>query len=307
MHIQQPQFQLAFLHPRYWGTWFSVALLYGISWLPYPLQMGMGKGIGRLFFRLLKSRRKVAERNLELAFPNMTETERQRLLRANFDNAGMALFEAGMGWWWPQWRLRKHGKITGLEHIQRIQKQGKGILAIAIHNMNIELNCTILGLQQPSVVFYRMHNNPLMEYFQFRGRSRANKYMIHKKGVREMIQALNDGEVCAYLPDQDYGPRRCEFVPFFGVKKTATTTGTLLFAKQADCETVFLLPLRTDKGYEIRVLPGLENFPSGDDRADLIRLNGQIEKMVLEAPEQYLWMHKRFKTRPPEEPQSLYQ
>ena len=172
------------------------------------------------------------------------------------------------------------------------------MLGLAIHNMNLEVNGRTIGLQHPSVGFYRRHNNPLMEYMQYHGRNRSNKYMVHKRDVPGLIEALNNKELCLYLPDQDYGRKRSEFVPFFGVKDAATTTGTLLFANAANCETVFLLPLRTKHGYKIKVLPGLENFPSGDDNYDVSRVNEMIETMVNEAPEQYLWMHRRFRSRP---------
>ncbi|WP_416307827.1 LpxL/LpxP family Kdo(2)-lipid IV(A) lauroyl/palmitoleoyl acyltransferase [Neptunicella sp. SCSIO 80796] len=306
MHVVKPVFQWSFLAPKYWPTWLAVSILYLVSWLPYRLQLWLGKGIGKLLSRLLKSRRKVAERNLQLCFPQMPEAQRQQILEQAMHNAGMALLESGMGWWWPDWRVKKWCSVEGYEHIQAILDKGKGVLGLAIHNMNLEINCRGIGMVHPSVVFYRRHNNPLMEYFQYHGRARSNKLMIHKKGVAEMLKSLNNGDLCVYLPDQDYGPKRCEFVPFFAVEETATTTGTMIFADKANCESVFLLPLRTERGYVIKVLPGLENFPSGDDKLDVARINRKIEEMIMVAPEQYLWMHKRFKTRPRDNKQSLY-
>ena len=146
-----------------------------------------------------------------------------------------------------------------------------------------------------------------MEYMQYHGRARSNKYMIHKRNVKGLIQALNKQEVCFYLPDQDYGRKRCEFVPFFAVAETASTTGTLLFAKEADCESVFIVSHRTKDGYSVKFLPGLKDFPSGDDKQDVARINQKVEELVLMAPEQYLWMHKRFKTRPSKDDPSLYE
>lgn len=306
MQVKAPRFQLAFFHPRYWLTWLSIAVLYVISWLPYKVQILMGKAVGHLLFKALKSRRKVAERNLELAFPDMDDNARQTLLKANLASAGIALFETGMGWWWPDWRVKPMGKVIGYEHVQAILDKGKGVMGLVIHNMNLEFSCRVMGLVHPSVVFYRKHNNPLMEYMQYHGRARSNRYMIHKRGISEMFKALNGGELCLYFPDQDYGPKRCEYVPLFAVKDAATTTGTLLFAGQSNCETVFIVPIRTPDGYEVRIFPGLEDFPSGDDKEDVARVNRKIEELVMMAPEQYLWMHKRYKTRPPENPESLY-
>jgi KDO2-lipid IV(A) lauroyltransferase len=305
--VLAPNFSLRFFLPKYWLTWLSIILLYCISWLPYRLQTYIGKGFGKLIKLLAKKRYEVARRNLELCFPNLTTKQRQDILNANLDCAGMAILEASMGWWWPTWRVQKMAEFEGYEHIEAILAKGKGVLAYAIHNMNLELAVRVAGLKNPSVAFYRKHNNPLMEYMQYHGRNRSNKYMVHKRDVKGLISALNDGEVCFYLPDQDYGRKKCEFVPLFDVPEVATTTGSVLFAKEANCETVFIIPLKTPDGYKIKVLPGLENFPSGDDKKDVGRINQMVEKMIMVAPEQYLWMHKRFKTRPSKTDVSLYE
>ncbi|MDN4501623.1 LpxL/LpxP family Kdo(2)-lipid IV(A) lauroyl/palmitoleoyl acyltransferase [Alteromonadaceae bacterium BrNp21-10] len=306
LHIRQPAFEWSFLLPKYWLTWIGIAFMYCISWLPYKLQIVLGRLLGKVLGKVAKSRMKVGKRNLELCFPDMPEGERETLLKKNMESAGIALLETGMGWWWPDWRVKKRSKTAGFEHVEAILAKGKGVFGIAIHNMNLEMNCRVMGLTHPSIVFYRRHNNPVMEYFQYRGRARSNKYLIHKRGVKDMLQSLDSGEFCMYLPDQDFGPKRCEFVPLFAVPDTATTTGTLLFAENANCESVFVLPLRTEDGYVVKIMPGLDNFPSGDHRNDVTRLNKKIEEMIMQAPEQYLWMHKRFKTRPHDNPSALY-
>ena len=304
--VVAPEFEIAFFLPRYWLTWLSILILYSISWLPYKIQQYLGKLLGRLLKVVAKKRYHVAKRNIELCFPEMDAQKRADILKANLDNAGMAILETSMGWWWPSWRVNRKAEFEGYQHIEAILAKGKGVLAYAIHNMNLEFSCRVLGRQYPSVVFYRKHNNRLMEYMQYYGRNRANKYMVHKRNVRGLIHALDDGELCIYLPDQDYGRTRCEFTPFFAVSDMATTKGSLLFAKKANCETIFLVSVRTDKGYKIIALPGLENFPSGDDKYDVTRINQMIEKMIMIAPEQYLWMHKRFKTRPNVDDPSVY-
>ena len=304
--VAAPRFKWSFLSPRFWPTWLSIVILYLISWLPYFVQVQIGKGLAFLLAKLGKKRVKVAERNLQLCFPDMPAEQRAKMLEQNVFNAGMAVLETSMGWWWPDWRVKNIATVEGYEHVEKILQKGKGVLGLAIHNMNLELGCRIAGLNSPSIAFYRKHNNPLMEYMQYHGRARSNKYMIHKRDVRGLIAALNEGEVAFYLPDQDYGRNRSEFVPFFAVKDVASTKGTLLFAKEANCECVFIVSMRTEKGYTVKFLPGLENFPSGDDKQDVARINQQVEEMVNLAPEQYLWMHKRFKTRPNEADPSLY-
>ena len=304
--VVAPEFEIAFLLPKYWLTWLSVFILYSVSWFPYSVQKSIGKLLGKSLKTIAKKRYNVAKRNLELSFPDFSQEKRQTILDANLDNAGMAVLETGMGWWWPTWRVTQKAEFEGYEHIEAILAKGNGVLAYAIHNMNLEFACRMAGLKYPSVVFYRKHNNRLMEYISYHGRKRSNKYMVHKRNVKGLISALDDGELCMYLPDQDYGRKKCEFTPFFAVPEVATTTGSLLFAKQANCETVFLVSVRTDNGYKIIVQPGLDNFPSDDDNYDVTRINQMIEKMIMLAPEQYLWMHKRFKTRPNTDDPSLY-
>ncbi len=306
--VLQPNFKVSYLLPKYWLTWIGVFILYTISWLPYRFQLFLGKIIGRLLYKIGSSRKKVALRNLELCFPEMTDAERQVMLKRNFENTGIALLETGMGWWWPNWRVKRKTKIIGLEHIEDAQKQGKGVLLLAMHYLSAEINCRAIGYGHPMVVFYRPHNNQLMEYFQFRGRGRSNKYMLGKRDVKGLLRALQDGEACVYLPDQDYGRNRSVFVPFFAVPEAASTTGTLIFARQKNSQTHMLIPTRNDdgSGYTLEIKPRLENFPTGDDTADVLRINQELEKAIMVKPEQYMWLHRRFKTRPNEDDPSLY-
>jgi KDO2-lipid IV(A) lauroyltransferase len=305
--VVAPEFEIEFFLPKYWLTWLSILILFSISWLPYKMQRYLGEFLGKLLKFVAKKRYQVAKRNIELCFPELSEQKRAAMLKANLENAGMAILETSMGWWWPTWRVQRKAEFEGYEHIEAIKAKGKGVLAYGIHNMNLEFASRVLGLKAPSVVFYRKHNNRLMEYMQYHGRNRANKYMVHKRNVRGLLNALDDGELCIYLPDQDYGRKMSEFIPFFAVPDVATTTGSLIFPKRANCESIFLVSMRTKTGYKMIALPGLENFPSGDDKYDITRINQKIEEMVLMAPEQYLWMHKRFKTRPNQDDPSLYE
>ena len=306
--VLQPNFKISFLLPKYWLTWFAVFILYSISWLPYKLQLGMGRAVGRLLLKMGSSRKRVALRNLELCFPEMTKQERQKMLKTNFENTGIALFETGMGWWWPNWRIKRKFTVLGVDNIEKAKAENKGVLILAIHNLSAEIFSRGFGHVHPLVIFYRPHNNQLMEFFQFRGRGRANKYMLGKRDVKGLIKALRDKESCLYLPDQDYGRNRSVFVPLFAVKKAASTTGTLIFARQKDTATMMMIPTRNDddSGYTIEITPCLENFPTQNDIEDVTRINQEIEKAIMRKPEQYMWLHRRFKTRPQENDLSLY-
>jgi len=306
--IEQPKFKWQFLKPRYWLTWLGVGFLYAISWLPYKWQLAMGRGLGRLFYKYVPKRTAVARRNLELCFPDKSSHDIETLLKQNIQNTGVAFFETGMAWWWPDWRMRRKLHVHGIEHLRAAQKEGKGVLLLLFHFLSLEVHARLMGFVQPSVGLYRPHNNAVMEYLQTRGRARSNKYMIQKNDVKGMIRALNRGDIAGYLPDQDYGRRRTVFAPFFAVPETSTTTGTLLFAKTADCNVVPTTCFRRDDGggYDITFYPAFENFPTADDIESVTRVNKMVEFAVEQSPTQYLWVHRRFKTRPNEDDPSLY-
>lgn len=304
--VVAPKFQWAFLLPKYWPTWLGIMVLYTLSWLPYFVLRWFGRGVGWLLSKLAKQRVKIAQRNIQLCFPEKSAEQQEALVKANLARAGMALFETIMGWWWPDWRVRRVGEVEGFEHVEAVLKQGKGVFGLALHNMNLELGCRVIGQKHPSIAFYRKHNNPLLDYMQYHGRNRSNKYMIHKRNSKALIDALNSHELCLYLPDQDYGRRGSLFVPFFAVEEAATTTATLMFARKADCVPLLITSQESAKGCKIKVYPPLDGFAEQEDEAALHRMNKEIEKIVAEQPESYLWMHKRFKTRPSKDAASLY-
>ena len=256
--------------------------------------------------KLAKSRVKVARRNIRLCYPQMSAEAQEELVKHNLRRAGMAVYETAMGWWWPDWRVRKHGVVEGFEHVEAILAANKGVFGMALHNMNLEFACRILGLKYPSIAFYRKHNNPLMDYLQYHGRARSNKYMIHKRNARALIAALDQGELCLYLPDQDYGRNQSIFVPFAGVKETATTTATMMFIRRTNSEPLIVTSQYTDKGYKVKFYPPMPQLKELEDVPALTLLNQNIADIINEQPESYLWMHKRFKTRPDPDAPSLY-
>ncbi|KLV08591.1 lipid A biosynthesis lauroyl acyltransferase [Photobacterium ganghwense] len=302
-----PTFTKALLHPRYWLTLVMIGLMYLISWLPYFIQFRLGQLLGRLGIRLLKKRQKTIVRNLELCFPEMSQEERDEMVKKNIDNTGLALFETGMAWFWPDIRVRRHVTYEGMEHIRQLEAEGKGVLLVACHSLNLELGARAFGMQTPGVGVYRPNKNPCFDYFQFKGRVRSNKYMIDRKDVKGMLRALRTAERVWYAPDHDYGRRRSTFAPLFAVEKACTTTGTSLLVDASKCAVVpFAMVRNTDSGqYTLKVFPPLDAFPHNDPDAAAAYTNKAIERSIMEAPEQYMWLHRRFKTRPEGEP-SLY-
>lgn len=302
----QDKFLRTFLHPRYWSTWFGLGVLWLLVQLPYPAIHKLGTSAGRISRRYLKRRESIARRNLELCFPTMHEDERERLIAQNFEALGMALLETGIAWFWPDKRVRKWFEVEGFEHFVAAKARNRGVMVVGVHFMSLELGGRVMGLCQPMMATYRKHNNPLMEWVQTRGRMRSNKAMIDRRNLRGMVSALKKGEAVWFAPDQDYGRDGSTFAPFFEVKDAATTNGTYVLSRLSRSVMLTVTMVRkTDKsGYSLFISPELEGYPD-DEQAAAEYMNKVIEKEILRAPEQYLWVHRRFKTRPQGQP-SLY-
>lgn len=294
-------FEIAFLHPRYWLLWFGLVIFWLITQLPYVVLLRLGRVLGAIMLRTVARRRHIVQRNLELCFPELSEQERKQLLRENFASMGIAFFEMAMSWWWPKTRLRRLVQIEGLEHLQAAQAQQQGVILMAIHFTTLEIGAALLGQQHTIDGMYRAHNNPVFDYVQRRGRERhnADAQAIEREDVRGMLRVLRQGRAIWYAPDQDYGPKQSLFVPLFGVP-AATVTATSKFAKLGRAQVIPMTQTRLPRGqgYLIKIEPPLADFPGASDEQDCIRLNQWVEQAIVKQPEQYLWAHRRFKTRP---------
>lgn len=295
-------FKQGLLHPRYWLTWFGVGVLWLWVQLPYPLLMKMGDWLGRFSMRFLKRRVSIARQNLQLCFPHYTQTHIDQIVSQNFSSLGRALIETGMGWFWSDARIHKWCSVSGLEHLISAGAKGKGVLVIGVHFMTLELGGRVMGVNHPMMAVYRPHNNKVMEFIQTRGRSRSNKAMLDRRNLRGIVKALKSGEAVWFAPDQDYGPKGSSFVPFFAVDQAATTNGTFTIARLAKPAilTVVLIRRPDGKGYQLMIEPELDDYPlaDNDEHAAAAYINRKIEQEIMRAPEQYLWLHRRFKTRP---------
>ena len=301
--MDRPQFRAYFLHPRFWPLWLGLGLLWLVALLPYRVLMLLGRGLGALMYRLARSRREIAARNLELCFPELSVAERERLLRENFASTGMTFFEMAISWWWPAARLRRLGTIEGIEHIRQAEAEGQGVILMALHFTTLEMGGGLLGMAQGMYGMYRPHKNPLFDYVQRSGREQRLLGVIGRDDVRGMLKLLRAGAVIWYAPDQDYGAQRSLFVPLFGVP-AATVTATSKFARLGKARVIPFTQERLagNSGYRVVVHPPLADFPGESEEADCLRINQWIETAIRQHPEQYLWAHRRFKTRPPGEP-----
>ncbi|MFP3014488.1 MAG: Kdo(2)-lipid IV(A) acyltransferase [Arsenophonus sp.] len=298
--IKVSTFKISYLYPQYWLTWLGIVLLYLSVSLPYPMIHLIGTRLGRFLKFILKKRLQIVERNLELCFPYMNEDKRKEMINKNFESVGMGLFETGMAWFWSDKRVQRWFIIKGQNNIKKIQLTGQGIIVVGIHFLTLELGARIFGILNPGIGVYRPNNNPVINWMQTWGRLRSNKFMLDRKDIKGMVRNLKKGEILWYAPDHDYGPRKSVFVPFFAVKYTATTIGTHILAKLAKPAIIPFIPKRLEnaKGYELLIHPAITSLQQKDEKSTAIFMNKLIEKKIMQAPEQYMWLHRRFKTRP---------
>ncbi|SPT69629.1 LpxL/LpxP family Kdo(2)-lipid IV(A) lauroyl/palmitoleoyl acyltransferase [Anaerobiospirillum thomasii] len=298
----QAKFELRMLHPVFWGSWAAIITLYlCVTLLPYRAILGLGRTVGHLMQRFMKSRAYVLERNMDLAFPDMDKAKKDKLIHDIFENSGMALFETGIAWFWSDKRLLKLAHIDENEQKKACQLAAANTrtLVFTCHFVTLEIMARLYALLiKPGVGVYRASDHPVWEYIQVRGRLRSNLALIDRSDPRSMIKALMQGHPIWYAPDQDYGIKASVFVPFFGVDKAATVTGTHDLAKVKGVIVQPAFTIRKADGYHLYVKDALENFPGEDEVFDTARCNKILEDIISMAPEQYLWMHRRFKTAP---------
>lgn len=287
-----------FYAPRYWPTWLGLLLLWMLAHLPFSLQIQLGRLIGRLSYYLARERREICRINLALCFPELSEAECEQLLRRTFASNGIGIMEAAMSWSRNPEDFRDRVTISGLENLRNARAEGRGVLLVGAHFTTLEMAGALFSLYDTMDVTYRKHKNPLFEAVMTNGRKRFFG-VIERENVRETIRSLKGGNVLWYAPDQDYGLKHSVFAPFFGVE-AATITATARFARVNDSPVVFFSHHRNedDRGYHMEFSPPLENYPSGDEVADATRINQIVEQAVRKHPDQYLWLHKRFKTQP---------
>jgi len=307
--MARPEFHAQLLHPRYWATWFGFGVWYLLGKLPYRVQLILGRGLGWLLARVVPRRRKIACANISLCFPELTEQQRQKLVDEVMESVGIAFFETGMAWFWPVSRLRRQMSIDGVEHLEAAKRDGVGVILMALHFTHIDIGAKLLGLQFSIDGSYRPHKNSVFDYVQRNGRERHTMegQAIPREDVRGMVKALRKGRAIWYAPDQDYGRSHSIFVPFFGVP-AATLTAMSQLSRLGKARVIpFTQTRKSDgSGYQLIVHPPLDDFPSGDEHRDCVAVNTIVETLIRQQPGQYLWVHRRFKTRPEGEA-DLYQ
>jgi KDO2-lipid IV(A) lauroyltransferase len=280
----------------------GIFVLWLLHFLPLPVLAPIGQGMGMLAYALIGKRRRIARTNLRLCFAELSAAERERLLRAHFRAFGRALLESSIAWWSSPERLRRVVRLEGTEHVDAVK--GQAAIAFVPHFVGIELEGMRMSLDYQGAAVYVKQKDPYVDTFLKRRRERfpGSRMILRQEGVKAIVSAFRSGRALQLSPDMDLGARDSIFVPFFGVQ-AATVPALPRIARLAGARIVPLVirQLPWGRGYVASFYPPWENFPTGNVMEDTRRMNAFLEERIREMPEQYLWTHRRFKTRPPGE------
>ncbi|HCI53833.1 MAG TPA: lipid A biosynthesis acyltransferase [Gallionella sp.] len=278
---------------------FGVLILWLIHFLPFRLIVAIGNGLGALLYLLAAERRRIGDINLALCFPNMNECERKKLLRAHFAMFARGLIERSILWWASAERIQRLIRVEGLEHFEAIK--GQPAILLTPHFVGMDAGGQWVAQHADTVCMYANQKNVYLTELLLKKRARFRTQLLYSRqqGLRPIIKGMRVGMPFIYPPDQDQGVKDGAFIPFFGVP-AATMTSVSRIAQMTGAKVVPSITrvLPGCEGYVLTFYPAWENYPSGDEVLDARRMNEFIEQRILEMPDQYFWLHKRFKTRP---------
>ena len=282
-----------------------LSLMWLLHWLPLPILAALGRGLGRLLFLLGKARRRVTLINLGLCFPGMTPAQKTLMARRHFEAFGRSFLERGLLWWASEARIRRLVQVTGREHLDTLYGKRPVILLVP-HFVGLDMAWTRMSMDYDMSGIYANQKNLLFNAALYKGRARFGKSLMlsRQESTRKGLKAMKAGMPFFYLPDMDFGERDTIFVPFFGYP-AATITGLSRLARLAGAVVIPVISHINRDGYLIEIGAPWADFPGESIEGDTRRMNAYIESEVLKMPEQYYWVHKRFKTRPPGE-KSVY-
>lgn len=302
------KFYYQFLLPKYWLNWLSIVLLMLLAILPWPIQRIIAHALAHISWNILKSRKKTTIINLRLCFPEWSDQQVYQNGKQVFHDMLLGVFETLNAWYKPHW-FKNRVSIEGLEHIQNAQRTGYGVLLLGTHSTLLDAGGYICSKYFEPDVVYRPQNNPLLDMLIYRCRATIYKTQIDHDDMRGLIKHLKTGNAIWYSPDQDFGLKQGVMAPFFG-EPAATVTAHRRFLKISKAVAIPLYFYRDsdDKNphYKILIEPKLNQMPSDNELEDATRVNFIIEQQLRLAPTQYMWFHRRFKTRPKGYP-NIYQ
>ena len=290
------------------GARLLLALLWSLHWLPLSVQAAIGRAFGKLLYAVAGSRRAVALRNLALCFPQRSAAEREQLAREHFRWLGRSILERGLLWYASPARLRRLIHVEG--DVSLAERSERPVMWLVPHFMALDVAgaSVLLFQKRKGISIYQEQSNAVMDRAIRRGRLRLGNAEIFPRddSAKALLRAIRRGDAFFNLPDMDFGERDAAFVPFFGVP-AATLLAPSRLARALDMvvQPVLAEMLPGGQGYRVRFMPPWSHFPTDDAVADTAMMNRWIESEIRRDPAQYLWVHKRFKTRPSGEP-SLY-
>jgi KDO2-lipid IV(A) lauroyltransferase len=290
----------ALLAPRHWPLWLLVCTTWLAVRTPLRVQFALGRGVGALLHAFARERRHIAETNVRLCFPDLDAAGRAVLVRRTFASVGLGVLDTARAWFRDPARYRDRVDVDGIEHLEAAAQSGRGVLLVGAHFTTLDFAGALLSLFADIDVVYRRNRNPVVEWLMRRGRERLYGAVVERKDTRTLLRRLDAGRTLWYAADQDYGRKVSVFAPFFGVD-AATISVTSRLARRQGAAVLFFSHFRDERAgrFSLRLSPPLDGYPSGDDVADATRLNAVIEREIRRDPAQYLWLHRRFKTRPP--------
>ena len=282
--------------PRYFATWLALGLMRLVAALPYGAILAVGRTVGRVARRLLGRHVSIARRNIELCLPELGPRDREALVDRHFESLGIGLFEAALTWWATDAKINALATLEGREHLDAALARGRGAILIAAHFTTLQISARILNNHVPISVLYRQNENELLDYVSRRNYGRQARKAIRRGDVRAMVAALRRNEVIWYLADQAYRRKGAAMVPFFG-HPAATLVFTPRLVEMTGATVLYYSTERLPdaRGWRARIHPPFAHWPSGDAAADTAEYHAAIEAQVRRVPEQYWWIHRRFK------------
>jgi KDO2-lipid IV(A) lauroyltransferase len=287
-----------FLHPRHWITWLGLSLMFLISLLPYKAQMWLGTQLGILMYKQGGIRLTITRTNIKACFPELNPAQQEELVRQSFIANMKGMVETTIAWWGNHQPILDKLEVHGLKHLKEAEARGKGVVLVGGHFSILDLAGPMVNSVLDFNYMYRPNDNPLFDAVIERHRMRYSHKKFSKHELKEMTNFIKQGNTVWYGYDQDFGARRSVFAPFFGVQ-TATVKAAMRLPRATGATVVMISQFRKADGYySIRFSPILENLADDDDITAATRLNAQLESLIRFHPEQYLWMHRRFRSRP---------
>lgn len=297
-----PRFQWQFLSPRYWMVWLAVLMLWLLSLMPWQIRQWLAYRMGDRLAARTGNRQRIARINLSMAFKDKSEAEREQMLRELYRTLVQSMLDYGILWWGSEKRLRRLIQVVGGEYLASAVDSGQPVILLTAHSIVLDYGAAAFTLDYPGVGLIKPAKNAVVDWLMSRGRLRFNSTLYEREsGLRPVIKAIKQGSLFYYLPDEDLSHVAGSdwvFAPFFGVP-AVTITSLSKIARMTGAQVLPVMASYTGKGcYEFRILPALENFPSGDTQKDAERQSEVLEQMIRMHPEQYMWTLTVYRTRP---------